>query len=236
MKCPGQDSRYWRFDAIFETTCPNCGAEMEFFKDDSSRVCRSCGHRIPNPSIDFGCAAYCPYAEQCLGSMPSGLKGQKEALLKDRVAQEVKQRLGHDFKGIGRAMRTARYAERIGKAQGAELPVVLAAAYLYELEGKEPGENAPGEKDSAAREVLLKLGADEALVTAVTDLISRVQVPEGHGGPEFETLHDARILGGLDVKHRTQEESAEPPSGLAAELLTAAGREILEELMKASFR
>lgn len=232
MKCPGQDSHYWRFDAIFETTCPSCGAEMEFFKDDSSRVCRSCGHRMPNPTMDFGCAAYCPYAEHCLGSVPDGLKEQKEALLRDRVAQEVKQRLGSDFKSIGRAMRTARYAERIGKAQGAELPVVLAAAYLYELEGKKPEENAPGEKGGAARDILLKLGADRTLIDAVTDLISRMEAYDGQSGPAIETLHDARILAGFDAKRQAQEAGASP-SGPAAELLTAAGREIWEELTKA---
>jgi hypothetical protein len=231
MKCPGQDSRYWQFDAIFETTCPKCGAEMEFFKDDAFRVCRSCGHRMPNPAMDFGCAAYCPYAEQCLGSVPPGLKGQKEALLKDRVAQEVKRRLGHDFKGIGHAMRTARYAERIGKAQGAELPVVLAAAYLCQLEEKESEKSAPGETGGPAREVLLKLDADQALIHAVCDLINRVLVTDGQGGPDFETLHDARMLAGLDAQHMAQQ-SAKPLSEPAARLLTAAGREISEELMK----
>jgi hypothetical protein len=31
MKCPGQDSQYWKPGAIFETKCPKCGAEVEFF-------------------------------------------------------------------------------------------------------------------------------------------------------------------------------------------------------------
>ena len=39
MKCPGQDSQYWKPGAIFETKCPKCGAEVEFFKDDSMRRC-----------------------------------------------------------------------------------------------------------------------------------------------------------------------------------------------------
>lgn len=36
MKCPGQDSRYWRPGAIFEAECPECGHIVEFFKDDTS--------------------------------------------------------------------------------------------------------------------------------------------------------------------------------------------------------
>ena len=35
MKCPGQDSRYWKPGAIFEALCPECGAGVEFFKDDN---------------------------------------------------------------------------------------------------------------------------------------------------------------------------------------------------------
>ena len=86
MKCPGQDSRYWKPGAIFEAKCPKCGAEVEFFKDDPLRKCRKCGHRFPNPKMDFGCAAYCPYAEQCIGDLPPEVAAQQESLLKDKVA------------------------------------------------------------------------------------------------------------------------------------------------------
>ena len=37
MQCPGQDSRYWDGKDIFDVTCPKCGTNIEFFKDDSSR-------------------------------------------------------------------------------------------------------------------------------------------------------------------------------------------------------
>ena len=70
MKCPGQDSRYWKPGAIFEESCPKCGHSVEFFKDDTTRICKSCGHRFLNPSMDFGCASYCAYAEQCIGNLP----------------------------------------------------------------------------------------------------------------------------------------------------------------------
>ena len=70
MKCPGQDSRYWKPGAIFEVRCPKCGSQVEFFKDDTTRLCKKCGHRFVNPGMDFGCASYCPCAEQCLGDLP----------------------------------------------------------------------------------------------------------------------------------------------------------------------
>ncbi len=72
MKCPGQDSRYWKGDAIYEMKCPHCGVTMEFFKDDPVRRCSNCGKQVPNPRLDFGCATYCPYAKECLGSITFG--------------------------------------------------------------------------------------------------------------------------------------------------------------------
>ena len=107
MKCPGQDSQYWKPGAIFETKCPKCGAEVEFFKDDSMRRCAKCGHKFLNPSLDFGCASYCQYAEQCIGNLPPELIAQKEDLLKDRVAIEMKRYFKNDFKRIGHASRVA---------------------------------------------------------------------------------------------------------------------------------
>ena len=63
---------------------------VEFFKDDTTRKCGKCGHRFANPEMDFGCASYCQYAEQCIGDLPPELLAQKEDLLKDRVAMEMK--------------------------------------------------------------------------------------------------------------------------------------------------
>jgi hypothetical protein len=110
--------QYWKPGAIFEANCPKCGGIVEFFKDDTARKCGACGHRFVNPQMDFGCAAYCPYAEQCLGTLPEGLAAQKENLLKDRVAVEMKRYFKNDFKRIGHASRVARHARRIGKTEG----------------------------------------------------------------------------------------------------------------------
>ena len=137
MKCPGQDSRYWKPGSIFEAKCPKCGSEVEFFKDDTTRKCKSCGHRFLNPSMDFGCASYCQYAEQCIGDLPPELIAQKENLLKDRVAIEMKRYFKQDFKRIGHSTRVARYAERIGKKENGNLAVILPAAYLHDIGIKE---------------------------------------------------------------------------------------------------
>lgn len=159
MKCPGQDSRYWKPGAIFEAKCPKCGQIVEFFKDDPARKCRRCGHRFVNPNMDFGCASYCEFAEQCLGNLPPELLAQKEDLLKDRVAIEMKRRYRSDFKKIGHAMRAARYAEQIGKQEQGNLAVILSAAYLYNMDPQEAGD------------ILGKLGAQPALVEEVCQIV-----------------------------------------------------------------
>jgi hypothetical protein len=71
MKCPGQDTQNWKPGDIFEALCSNCGRTIEFFKDDTSRRCKGCGARVPNPKLDFGCAAYCEFADQCLAGISS---------------------------------------------------------------------------------------------------------------------------------------------------------------------
>jgi hypothetical protein len=40
---------------------------MEFFKDESRRVCKQCGRQVLNPKVEWGCAIACQQAEKCLG-------------------------------------------------------------------------------------------------------------------------------------------------------------------------
>lgn len=156
MKCPGQDTQYWKPGAIFEVSCPECDGTVEFFKDDTSRKCPSCGHRFVNPKMDFGCAAYCQYAEQCLGDLPPELIAQKEDFLKDRVAIEMKRYFRTDFKQISHATRVARYAERIGKEERGNLAVILSSAYLHDIGwSRRSGSMAVGMQDSRSKRDLL---------------------------------------------------------------------------------
>jgi endogenous inhibitor of DNA gyrase (YacG/DUF329 family) len=76
LKCPGQDQRFWKPEDIFEVKCPGCGKTVEFFKDEPKVKCRKCGQMVANPKIDLGCAQWCLYAKQCLGS--SAVKGKRD--------------------------------------------------------------------------------------------------------------------------------------------------------------
>ena len=170
MKCPGQDTQYWNQDAVFDVKCPQCSASVEFFKDDTTRRCGQCGHRFVNPKMDFGCAAYCQYAEQCLGDLPPELAAQQEDLLKDRVAIAVKRHLKTDFKRIGHITRRARHAEAIAKNSdaNAKLPVVLITAFLWDLDPVDSAGDVP-----MARSILTDLNAPPPLVEQVCTILTR---------------------------------------------------------------
>jgi len=234
MKCPGQDSRYWKPGAIFEVKCPKCDHEVEFFKDDTSRKCNHCGHRFTNPNMDFGCAAYCQYAEQCIGTLPPELVAQQENLLKDRVALEMKRYFKADFKRIGHAGRVARYAERIGKRERGNLAVILATAYLHDI-GIHAAEKKYGstaakyqeqEGPPIARSILIKLGAKEDLIDAVCDIIGHHHHPGAEENLNFKVVYDADLIVNLEEKQKENLSAPEKLAGIIEKsFLTQSGRE-----------
>jgi hypothetical protein len=166
MKCPGQDTQYWTAGAIFEVDCPQCNHPVEFFKDDTSRKCTNCGQRFANPRMDFGCAAYCQYAEQCLGDLPPELAARQEDLFKDRVAVAVKRHLKRDFKSIGRITRRVRHAEELGKQRQANMPVLIIAALLWGLDPADAANDLP-----VACSILAELKVPSPLSEAVCRMI-----------------------------------------------------------------
>jgi len=230
MRCPGQDMQYWKPGAIFESSCPQCGHPVEFFKDDTARKCGQCGHRFVNPQMDFGCAAYCPFAEQCLGTLPEGVAVQKENMLKDRVAVEMKRTFRNDFKRIGRAGRLARYAERIGKSEKGNLAVILSAAYLLDIDAA--AEEPVGGIPVLAREILAKLGAREDLIAEVCDIIALHRSGRTGDSVNFRALHDANSLETLETAHKDRPIAAdELAARIEHSFLTVSGRQAARETL-----
>ena len=208
MQCPGQDSRFWGSDAIFDTECPQCGQEVEFFKDEPTRKCKECGFKIVNPKMDFGCASYCQFAEQCVGDLPSELLVQRKDLFKDRVAIEMKRYFQYDFKRIGHATKVARYAERLVKDEKGDPGVVLPAAYLHDI-GIIEAERKHGTHDhheqeglAIARQILGRLKAPEELIEEVCTIIDH----HHHPGPEetinFKVVYDADLIVNLEEQQK----------------------------------
>jgi hypothetical protein len=243
MKCPGQDMRYWKAGAIFDIECPHCGHRVEFFKDESTRKCGGCGHKLVNPKMDFGCAAYCKYAQQCVGDLPPEVLAQKEDLLKDRVAIEMKRYFKQDFKRIGHATRVARYAEKIVKAEKGDPAIVLSAAYLHdtgvsEVEAKHRNtdlEHPSEEGPPVAREILSRLDAREELIEEVCDIIAHHNNPGNEETVNFRVVYDADLIAKLEEEQKEKPRTSDALSDfIGRSFLTKTGRELAEVVLLSS--
>lgn len=244
MKCPGQDSRFWKPGAIFEAHCPQCGVEVEFFKDDTARNCPSCGHRFVNPEMDFGCASYCQFAEQCLGSLPPEIAAKQRELLKEKVAMAMRRTFGDDHRRIRHATRVAEYAERIGKEENADMAVVIISGYLHDIgiveAERKYGSASPQyqhqEGPPMARRILEALGTEPELVDRVCDIVGRHHHPGSEESAEFKAVYDADRI--VNLQEQQEESGDSDPEQLKSLLekscLTASGIRLGQEILGAS--
>jgi hypothetical protein len=194
MQCPGQDNRYWDGEAVFEAACPHCGNELEFFKDDSQRSCKKCGNRVLNPRIDFGCAAYCSHAEQCLGSMPPELLAEQKNLFKDKLSIAVRKQLIGKEELYKKASIRTEIAEQLSKEeQRGDMAAVLAATLLIDID--EPVS------------LLVDLKADDNMLEAVARLLDHKPSDTEIEQASSDIFHDACLL--TDIKS-DPETSSEP--------------------------
>ncbi len=234
MKCPGQDSRYWSGEEIFEANCKHCGNAIEFFKDDSQQKCRQCGHKMLNPNIDFGCAAYCPHAEQCLGSMPPELVARQGNLFKDRVALAMRKYFGSDIRRIEHAIAVAGHAEIIGKEEKDSDPmVIMAAAYLHDIgiKNSEKKYNSSAAKyqhiegPPVAREILGKLSAEPALIDEVCDIIGHHHAAKKEETVNFKVIFDADMIVNMSKLYQEKAPNKEQLDQQLSSFMTRAGAE-----------
>ena len=190
MQCPGQDNRYWDGEAVFESPCPHCGNILEFFKDDSQRSCKQCGNRVLNPRIDFGCAAYCSHAEQCLGSMPPELLAEQKNLFKDKLSIAVRKQFIGREELYKKATVCTEIAEQLCKdEQRGDMAAVLAATLLVDIE--------------APSALLEELKADPAMITVVTKLLGNQAPGSDEEQASADIFHDACLL--TDIKSESQD-------------------------------
>jgi hypothetical protein len=240
MKCPGQDPRYWKFDAIFEAECPNCGHAVEFFKDETRRRCKKCGHQVLNPKMDFGCAAHCKFAEHCFGELPPELLKEKENLFKDRVAVEMKLYFKQDFKRIGHAARVARYAERLIQEEKGDPAVALSAAYLHDIGIKNAEEKHQSsaaryqeeEGPAVAREILTKLDAAPPLIDEVCDIVGHHHHPRPEETVNFKVVYDADVLVNLEeIQKKAPMAHEKLVKFVDSKFLTDSGRELARSVL-----
>ena len=138
-KCPGQDTRNWKHEDIYEDNCPNCGEEMEFWKTDLRVKCRSCGTKVVNRRFNLNCAAWCAYAEQCLGSAADQLKP-------DSIRKKIEERAGGILvtEELERLLGEAETALEEAKGQRVNMPVLIGSLYFSAI-AKERGESEANE-------------------------------------------------------------------------------------------
>lgn len=221
MKCAGQDSRFWDFESIFTISCPHCAEELEFFKDDTNLTCKKCGHLVLNPKMDFGCASYCKFAAQCLGTLPPELLSQRQNLLKNRLSVEVKHYFGRDFTSISRVVKMVNYAERINKNEKGNPGIVMPGAYLYYVGIPE------------ARKILFKCDAENEVIDEICQLLTSCHDMNGEQSKDIHILQDAARLVLLKEEEKalsTHNESTE--AFINKNFLTETGRTIAQEMLR----
>jgi len=131
VKCPGQDTRYWTPEDIFDVKCPFCNKEIEFFKDEPFRICPECEGEVRNPKIDLGCAKWCKYAKECLGKLAPQDDG--EVSMCERLIAEMRELFGDDRKRISHSLKVLSFAEEILKHETGDPLTVRAAAILHDI-------------------------------------------------------------------------------------------------------
>lgn len=234
MRCPGQDMRYWKGGAAFEVACPKCGCLVEFFKDESSRRCRRCGHSFPNPKIIFDCAQWCEYAEDCVGP---GTQSRQRALSPDavfaaRLLAAAEELLAHQETAAPLPLLIFQHARQLVSDEQCDPRKVLAAAIVIEIETVWSGAraSAPAEaqptpigEHAVAGQLLSQLGLQEAEIQGVCEVIRGFRNGAASGDIEARIVCDAATLAQL-AEAASRPEIAQLKADLIAEMKTQAGK------------
>jgi hypothetical protein len=181
IKCPGQDTRHWKPGDIFTMECPKCGAEIEFFKDDTRRRCAWCGHLFYNPKIELGCAEWCQYADKCVPELVQ----EKQAMqtFKDRLRERVLGLAAGDPDFAARLDRGLSLATDLLKAEGGDPKVVFAALLLQQVD------------PAQARDILAELDTEPEITASVLEVLGG---DKGNGGINRRIYEDVLALAGRD--------------------------------------
>ena len=232
FRCPGQDQRYWKPEDVFEMRCPDCGNDMEFFKDEPKLKCRKCGHVVINPKIDLGCAEWCQYGARCVGVTFS----KDTSGLKNELIEQMKSVFGDDRRRIEHSLAVLDYAERIQAAEGGDPLVVKAAAILHDIGihraerkyGSAAGKYQEIEGPPIAKEILGKYDIAADVVGHICRIVGSHHSAKDIDTIEFRIVWDADWLVNLptDFANSSKEELQEI---IDKRFKTATGRRMAKE-------
>jgi len=209
LRCPGQNTLFWKPDDIYDVTCPSCGAPVEFWKDDSKRSCK-CGHRFLNPKRDLGCLEYCKYAEQC---MPDMFQGENlKALYRDRLLVGAKIALKPEDARLKRSQKIAEVAEEILDGEGGQPKVVFAATILGDLVLNSHPQGVSSSRGESPIAIVTKVLADLGTEKEVIDQVCQIVENRINAASSEEVNHrivsDALMVADLLEKKTLLEEAA----------------------------
>ena len=195
MKCPGQDRGYWKADAVFEIPCPQCGASVEVFKDESTARCTHCGHRFPNPGVEIGCAKWCALAQECLGVAPQGLSFVRpEGALAAQLIHALEERFQSDRPRFAQTLKVFQFAKSLVAKQGGDPRVVLASALLLDLAVRHSPDGI-----AEARGLLKQCGLDEETSQRIDAILTGYCAGRELDTPEFRVVCEAARMADLQA-------------------------------------
>lgn len=183
--CPGQDTRFWQPGDVFEVACAECGYEVEFFRDDAMRRCKSCGAKVSNPKMSLGCAQWCEHAEKCLGYDPkkeAGRFGGEAESLTDKAVAAIRTQAPGDAQIMARAMETLEMAQQLLRHEPGDPKTVQLAAVLAGLDR------------SKAEAIIKELGLDPETAETLPQILAAAQNGGAAQSEEAELVADALAL------------------------------------------
>jgi DNA-directed RNA polymerase subunit RPC12/RpoP len=201
--CPGQDTRFWRLEDIFEIECGHCGEPVEFFKTDGARRCVQCGSRVVNPKVSLGCAQWCEHAKECLGYDPKEHAEESGQIsLVDQLIAAMKTEFGGDNRRITHALRVLEYAKEILRTEQGNPRVVFAAAVLHDIgiqeaerkHGSSAGKYQEIEGPPIAKRIMTAIGLDDDSIEHVCRIVGSHHSAVDIDTIEFRILWDADWL------------------------------------------
>ena len=232
IRCPGQNTMFWKPDDIYDVKCPSCGAPVEFWKDDSKRSCK-CGHRFLNPKRDLGCLEYCKYAEQC---MPDMFQGESlKALYRDRLLVAARIALKPEDSRLKRTQEIAEVAEEILDEEGGQPKVIFAATILGDLVlnshyqgGQGTSSNQRENPIAMVAKVLAELGTEKEVIDQVCQIIEDRINGTGSEEVNHKIVSDALMVGEL-LKKKTLLENKAIERLIERKVQTETGKRLAQE-------
>ncbi|AIS53120.1 hypothetical protein TKV_c19760 [Thermoanaerobacter kivui] len=210
-KCPGQDRSFWKITDIFESNCPHCGGIIEFWKDDITVKCPRCKKIVVNPKFDPGCAAWCEYADKCLGSIADDIQSHPD-IIKTRLKANVRKYFLEQPELMGLSLKAGEYAEKLAEKLQVSPLIPIVAAYCHKI---------------AEKDVRQELAQKVKLPIEIYEKVEKLLSGEGDE-KESSIIFDAIKL--ADLHHKTLDELNSEFDKWQSELRLSETRELAQKI------